>query len=47
MVTDGRLVTQAPRAGGALKLSTLDRFVPADWLVLDGDVGRRSPRQSC
>ena len=39
MVTDGRLVTQAPRAGGALKLSTLDRFVPADWLVLDGDVG--------
>jgi hypothetical protein len=37
LVTDGRLVRQAPRAGGALTLSTLDRFVPDDWLTVDGD----------
>jgi hypothetical protein len=36
LVTDGRLTRQVPRAGGALRLTTLDRFVPDDWLVVDG-----------
>jgi hypothetical protein len=37
LVENGRLSRQVPRAGGALTLSTLDRFVPDDWLsVSDG-----------
>jgi cytoskeletal protein RodZ len=37
LVTGGRLTRQVPRSGGALTLSTLDRFVPDDWLrIADG-----------
>ena len=34
LLTEGRLTRQVPRAGGALTLSTLDRFVPNDWLTI-------------
>ena len=37
LVSNGRLTRQAPRSGGALTLSTLQRFVPGDWLrIADG-----------
>ena len=37
LVTNGRLTRQVPRAGGALTLSALQRFVPGKWLrIADG-----------
>jgi hypothetical protein len=37
LITNGRLTRQVPRSGGALTLSTLDRFVPNEWLsIADG-----------
>lgn len=40
LVTDGALTRQVPRSGGALTLSTLDRFVPADWLSIQDGTAR-------
>jgi len=34
LLESGRLSRQVPRAGGALTLSTLDRFVPNGWLTV-------------
>jgi Right handed beta helix region len=34
VISNGRLTRQVPRAGGALTLSALDRFVPNDWLTV-------------
>jgi hypothetical protein len=34
LLTEGRLTRRVQRAGGALTLSTLDRFVPNDWLSI-------------
>ena len=42
LVTGGRLTRQVPRSGGALTLSTLDRFVPDDWLSISGDTAQLS-----
>ena len=42
LVTNGRLTRQVPRSGGALTLSTLDRFVPNDWLSISGDTAKLS-----
>ena len=37
LITNGKLTRQVPRSGGALTLSTLDRFVPNEWLsIADG-----------
>ena len=42
LVTGGRLTRQVPRSGGALTLSSLDRFVPDDWLSVSGDTAKLS-----
>ncbi len=42
LVANGRLTRQVPRSGGALTLSTLDRFVPDDWLTISGDTANLS-----
>ena len=34
LLNDGRLTRQVPRAGGALTLTALDRFVPSEWLTI-------------
>ena len=36
LLNDGRLTRQVPRAGGALTLTALDRFVPSEWLTIKG-----------
>ena len=38
VIGNGKLTRQVPRAGGALNLSTLDRFLPAEWLTIKDGV---------
>jgi hypothetical protein len=42
LVQNGRLTRQVPRAGGALTMSTLARFVPDDWLSIADGTARLS-----
>ncbi|GAA1240488.1 hypothetical protein GCM10009609_00160 [Pseudonocardia aurantiaca] len=37
VITEGRLVRNVPRTPGAVTFGALDRYLPDDWITVDGD----------